>query len=168
MADWLIYWADFDGQRAAGWPPRPRTATPFDWWRTNNTRLVEQLCRNDRLWLFTSGMLCGQEASPGIYQTYLPQVIRCDRCDKNPEFDPRMPKHPSENVQYRVWLREEGSLALDPPLLVEDIIFPDGRDFPPRRGQTVGERLQTPRTLEPDIVRSLCASLPSGCTRLID
>jgi hypothetical protein len=130
-------------------------------------RLKDQLRKGDRLWLFTSGMLCGNPDEPAVHQVYLVQLLCVERCDKNPDFDPSEPPHPSENVRYRIWVQDRGCLAIHPPLLVEDIIFPDGRDFPPARGQTVGERLQTPRKLVGRTLQALKARLKAkGCGQL--
>jgi hypothetical protein len=119
--------------------------------------LRDQLHNGDRLWLFTSGLLCGYEDEPRRHQVYLVQLLRVEECDDNPDFDPSQPPHPSENVRFRIWVQDDGCLAIDPPLLVEDIIFPDGRNFPPDRGQTVGERLQQPRRLVGSTLQALRA-----------
>jgi hypothetical protein len=103
--------------------------------------------------------LCEYRDEPAVYQTFLPQVLGFDRWDYNPEFDPSRRPHPSENVRFRVWVARQGCLAINPPLLVEDIIFPEPRAFPPSKGQTVGERLQTPRTLDGNTVEALWARL---------
>jgi hypothetical protein len=147
MTDWQIYWADFDAQLRYGWPPDPPTHKPFGWWRTNNSRLVDSLRKGDRLWLFTSGKLCGYTDLPAVYQVFWPQVLRVKRCDENPDYGD--PYSDTRNWKYQVWALDTGCLAVSPPLLVEDIIFGfPPRECPPPRGQTVGERLQTPRRLD--------------------
>jgi hypothetical protein len=167
MENWLIYWADFDAERQAyGWPPPSPTERPFGWWRTSNAWLKDNLCHGDRLWLFTSGKLCGYLDEPRIYQTFLPEVLLFDECDDNPDFN--RPNHPASRWKFRLWVQEEGGLAIDPPLLVEDIIFPDPRAFPPSGGQTVGERLQRPRKLKTSALRTLRERLTSSGIDLID
>ena len=154
MTDWQIYWADFDAQVDHGWPPDPPTDKPFGWWRTNSSRLVDSLRPRDRLWLFTSGKLCGWANEPSAFQVFWPQVIRVERCDDNPDYD--NPYSDTCNWKYRVWVHDEGCLAIWPPLLVEDVIFGfPPREFPPARGQTAGERLQTARSLDSRTVQRL-------------
>jgi hypothetical protein len=147
MTEWQIYWADFDRQIASGWPPDPPTKRPFGWWRTNNVRLADSLGKGDRLWLFTTGKLCGFVDEPAVYQVFWPQVLRVERWDLNEDYG--NPSSETREWKYRVWADEIGCLAISPPLLVEDIIFGfPPREFPPARGQSAGERLQTPRALD--------------------
>lgn len=154
VTDWQIYWADFGTERAWDWPPEPPTDPPFGWWRTNNSRLVDSLREGDRLWLFTSGKLCGLTDEPAAYQVFWPQVLRVERWDQNPDY--RNPTSDTCDWRYRVWAQDDGCLAISPPLLVEDIIFGlPPREFPPARGQTAGERLQAPRRLDSRTVQRL-------------
>src|SRR5947208_1004567 len=121
MTDWQIYWADFEFQVRDGWPPDDPTEKPSDWWRTSNSRLVDNFREADRLWLFTSGKSCGYSNEPDVYQTFWTQVLRVAKCDDNPDYD--NPYSDTCRWKYRVWALDEGCLAIFPPLLVDDIVF---------------------------------------------
>jgi hypothetical protein len=154
VTDWQIYWADFDKEIAHGWPPDPPTEKPFGWWRTNSFRLVDSLQKRDRLWLFTSGKLSGFNDEPAVFQAFWPQVLHVERCEPNEDYG--NPHSDTCDWKYRVWVHDDGRLAISPPLLVEDIVFGfPPREFPPVRGQTTGERLQAARPMDSRTVQRL-------------
>ena len=142
MGNWQIYWAWF-GKEGEPWS--------VTGWLTNNTRL-QSLRAGSRLWLLISGKACDFRDSPSVSQTYLAEVLCVEKIGPNPDYDPDLAAG-VDNLRFRI----EGSHAvkINPPLLVEDFIFPDGRDL----SVPVGQRLQTPREMEYSTVCALEARL---------
>jgi hypothetical protein len=138
MGNWRIYWK---------WFKNDREPWPVSGWLTNNSRL-KSLRNGSRLWLLISGEACDLADE----LTYLAEVLCVKSIGNNSEFDPERragDNNPRFEVQGKHWV------AIDPPLLVEDIIFPDGRDM----SVHVGMRLQTPCEMDTDTVRALEARL---------
>jgi hypothetical protein len=138
MGNWRIYWKWFRNN----WEPWPVSG-----WLTNNARL-RSLRRGSRLWLLVSGDACGHNDS----KTYLAEVLCVETIGHNPDYEPELPAG-ERNPRFAI----DGNhyVEIDPPLLVEDIIFPDGRDL----SVHVGMRLQTPCEMDPSTVRALEARL---------
>jgi len=142
MVNWQVYWKWF---RNAGEP------WPVSGWLTNNTRFLG-LRAGTRLWLFICGEAWGVVDSPSAYQTYLAEILRVDKIGSNPNYDPDKPPG-KDNLRFEI--DGDHYVEIDPPLLVEDIIFPGGRDL----SVHVGMRLQTPREMEYFTVNALEARL---------
>ncbi len=88
--------------------------------------------------MLTSGRLCGYQDFPRLHQTFLVQLLLLEDCIRNPDFDDTMPPHPVENPKYRLYVQEKGAQSVYEPLLVENIIFPEGRELPPTRANRAG------------------------------
>jgi hypothetical protein len=137
MSDVLIYWRDFrnnaEGQVSA--------------WHSN-AKLLGELLPGDRLWFVTSGKNLRQEAEQA---GFLVAVWQVQEVMDNPGDDPAYPK---KDYRNRIIASEEGSVALDEPVLVDHILRPEGRD----KAVSIGRFLQGPRKLDDQRVRLLRAA----------
>jgi hypothetical protein len=95
----------------------------------------------------------------------LVQLLLVEKCKPNPDFDPSRPPHAFKNPRFLLDVQDTGAEAINPPLLIEDIIYPDGRELPPT-GPATGMRLQAPRILTDNTVRVLKACLKEAPYRL--
>jgi hypothetical protein len=137
MTDVLIYWRDF----------RKNTERVVPAWHSNS-RLLSDLHPGDRLWLVTSGKILRREPDQA---GFLVAVWQVHEVKDNPGDDFA---YPSEDYRYRLVLNQGESVTFDDPVLVDDILRPDGRD----RDTSIGTFLQCPRKLDDQKVRLLRAA----------
>jgi hypothetical protein len=142
MTDVLLYWRDFRRNLSA-------RADEIRLWRWHSkASLLAGLEPGDRLWMVTSGKNLGLDAEQA---GFLVAMWRVERSELNAGDDPA---YPSDNYRYRVTADPTGSLTIDPPVLVDHIVRPLGRD----KAVGIGRFLQGPRKLSDEKLRLLKAA----------
>ena len=138
MTDILVFWRDF----------RKNTAKDDALRWHSNARVLGDLMPGDRLWLVTSGQALKHEAEQA---GFLVAVWQVERVQPNPDDDRA---YPAEDYQYRVTANEVESMTFDPPVPVDHILRPSGRD----KASSIGRFVQGPRKLSDEKVRLLRAA----------
>jgi hypothetical protein len=137
MTDVLIYWRDY----------RKNTERVVPAWHSNS-RLLGDLHPGDRLWLVTSGKILRREpAQVG----FLVGVWQVHEVEENPGDDPIYPR---EDYRFRIDISQGESVTFDEPVLVDNILRPEGRD----QEKSIGTFMQCPRKLDDQQVRLLRAA----------
>lgn len=145
MADFAIYWRDYDQEAGL-------SGKPVNGWLTNRTWLTEKLNCGDRIWLFTSGGKCGMaETEAG----YLTEIFFVHAVLDNGEADVYGPRFAIE--------ADERCHKIDPPLFIDDII----RQSRFSRERPIGILRQTPWELSPSEMDRLRKRLPDALRPLI-
>lgn len=152
MADFGHFWKNFPREREQGWP------TPV--WFTGNESFVRQLAPGDRLWLFTSGRHCGLQAESSGYLVQIMPIHGIEtNTEDSPDYDPDL-------FRYVICGADEGCIRVDPPLLIDSIIYP-GRMDP---SQAIGSALSWPcplsRTMLLGLLECLRRERPDLAARL--
>jgi len=138
MTDVLVYWRDYQKNRARGSALR---------WHSN-ARIFRELLPGDRLWLVTSGKALKEQAEQA---GFLVAVWQIAEVQLNPNDDPT---YPAEEYRFRVTASEVESITFEQPLLVDYIVRSPGQD----KATSIGRFLQGPRKLTDEKVRLLRAA----------
>lgn len=142
MTDVLIYWRDY----RQNWIRQFAGEQAYHWHST--AKLLGELHPGDRLWFVTSGKNLRQEAEQA---GFLVAVWQVQEVMENPGDDPAYPK---DDYRYRLIASATESLTFDDPVLVDNILRPEGRD----KAVSIGHFLQGPRKLDDQKVRLLRAA----------
>ncbi len=131
MADYGFYWKNFAKDAKRGdWPVKA--------WYSNDDQLAKRMEAGDRIWLFTSGDACGQtEAKAG----YLAEILFIQKVIKNPGEDR---EYPTGQFHYLIIAEPERAYKIDPPLLADALIRPEGHG----KDEPIGRLMQKPRKLQ--------------------
>ena len=116
-------------------------------WYTN-VRWLADLQPGDYLWLVTSGANLRREERQAGFLVALWAVAGVA---ENPGDDPA---HPRDDFRFRIVADDSGSVTLDDPVLIDDILRPEGRD----RMEPIGRFLSAPKRLDERQVRRLRAA----------
>jgi hypothetical protein len=137
MTDVLIYWRDYR-----------KNATHPVWNWHSNSRLLSERKPGDGLWFVTAGKNLGldpQQAAFLVAFWSVQEVI------PNPGDEPN---YPLKDYRYRVVANLSDWMPFNEPVLVGDIVRPQGRD----KAASIGKFLQGPRKLKDQTVRLLRAA----------
>jgi hypothetical protein len=141
VADFAIYWKNYtiDCESYGLGPTNPLVG-----WRTNSERLASQVQAGDRLWFFVAGETCGGAVAGAAY---LANVFRARGVEKNRGDNP---EYPADKYRYRI-IGEPSDSTWVEPVLADTIIRSEGYDTEAH----IGQQLQSPRQLTPEVVMQL-------------
>jgi len=148
MADVLIYWRDYAGNRAAsvGAGSAWRNDGGVLFWHSS-AKCMGELLPGDRMWMVTSGKGLRRDPEQAAFLVAV-WVVR--DVNANPGDDPA---YPAEAYRTRVVADPSASVTLTEPIPVDDVLRPEGRD----RAMSIGRFLQGPRVLSDEKRRRLRA-----------
>jgi hypothetical protein len=138
MANFGVYWKNFTKDRN-------RQDWPCERWFTNSERLLRRLAAGDRLWLVASGESC---QIAGSKQGYLVEVLVVHKVVSNRDGDP---EYPVQDFAFTIVGEPGRCPAIDPPLLVDELMRPEGQDA----GIPIGTLRQAPWKLPDAVVAQL-------------
>jgi hypothetical protein len=118
------------------------------YWRDYKQNWVRQFAGERASFWHSNAKLLGEQAQQA---GFLVAVWQVRQVVENPDDDPA---YPAEQYKYRVIAEEAESLNLEPPVPVDHILRPQGRD----RAVSIGRFLQGPRKLSDEKVRLLRAA----------
>lgn len=113
-----------------------------------NVRWLGDLQPGDRLWVVTSGACLWREEQQAGFLVALWTVAGVA---ENPGDDPARPR---DDFRYRIVADDSESITFDDPVLVDDILRPEGRD----EQEPIGRFLSAPKRLDERLVRRLRAA----------
>lgn len=140
MADFGVYWPFFSNKSEA-WP--------VDSWRVGAGSRLADLASGDRLWLFTSGRKCKRKMEGAGFTAdaiaenagYLAQILTVSHIVPDTQ----------DGFALLVVGKPELSPKVCPPLLIDGLIRPEGRDA----SVPIGQLRQAPWKLAETAVESL-------------
>jgi hypothetical protein len=138
MSDFAFYWKNFAREAKAGdWPVAA--------WYSNDDHVTKNMNPGDRVWLFTAGDACHL---PEAKAAYLVEVFRVQKSIKNSDEDKA---YPAREFHFMLVAKPDGVHKIDPPLLVDAIMRPEGHS----PEEHIGQLLQKPRKLKEEVVAKL-------------
>jgi len=114
----------------------------------SNAKLVSELQPGDRLWVVTSGahLIQGAKQAGYLIGVWTVSAVIEDPGD--------VPAPPRDDARHRIVTDDPESIIFDDPVLVDEIVRPEGRD----RSEPIGRFLSTPKRLDERLVRRLRAA----------
>lgn len=126
MADFALYWKNFVKDQKSN-PGLDLTRY------TSDESLFRRSRPGDRLWFYASGAACRESER---VQGYLVQVATVLAVRHNPGD---APGYPAADFRYLIECDPDRSVTVDPPLLIDHVLFPGASED---RGVPVGTRHQ--------------------------
>ncbi len=150
MADYLIYWPNYrqDRKRYELGPDNPLVD-----WRTSQERLHRSFQSGDRFWFITAGNSFGGDVPTAAYlvNMFVAGEMRANSGDD--------PNYPGNEFRYTVLAADNSARWIDPPILVDELVRPDGHVAE----EHIGILLQGgPRRLNDDVAMAFERLVPAG------
>jgi hypothetical protein len=146
MVNWGVYWAFFK---------RERESWPVTSWLVGSGSRLAHIEPGDRLWLVTSGQLATMDQETF---GYLVEVFEVDAVEDIND----------ERFKFKIVGKVARCIAIDPPLLVDSVVRPEGADTE----RSIGTFRQGPWKLSAEATERLVALLqqhhPAGHATLFN